>query len=155
MSGAGRDGADAQPPLLVLPEPDELLLAVSLELPLEPEEPLLDADGVELLLLEGWSLEELLELEGELELGVEDDDELPLLSFLFIARLPVDELDEPEGLVDGEDDAMPEEPDEPEEPDWDRRESLPRSQAESPKVAAIAAATAVRKNRFCSMSAIS
>jgi len=79
VSGAGRDGADAQPPLLVLPEPDELLLAVSLELPLEPEEPLLDADGVELLLLEGWSLEELLELEGELELGVEDDDELPLL----------------------------------------------------------------------------
>jgi hypothetical protein len=155
VSGAGRDGADAQPPLLVLPEPDELLLAVSLELPLEPEEPLLDADGVELLLLEGWSLEELLELEGELELGVEDDDELPLLSFLFIARLPVDELDEPEGLVDGEDDAMPDEPDEPDGPDWDRRESLPRSQAESPKVAAIAAATAVRKNRFCSMSAIS
>ena len=140
---------------MALPEPDELLLAVSLELPLEPEEPLLDADGVELLLLEGWSLEELLELEGELELGVEDDDELPLLSFLFIARLPVDELDEPEGLVDGEDDAMPDEPDEPDGPDWDRRESLPRSQAESPKVAAIAAATAVRKNRFCSMSAIS
>ena len=142
----------------MLLEPEALLLAVSLELPVEPVEPLLEADGVEPVpLLEGWSLDELeLLLEGELELGVLDD-ELPLLSLLFIARLPVEEPDdEPDGLVDGDDEAMPDdEPEEPEGLDWERRESLPRSQAESPKVAAIAAATAVRKNLFCSMSTIS
>jgi hypothetical protein len=150
-----REGA--QPPLLV-PVLLELLLAVSLE----PAEPLLEADGLlDPLLLEGWSLLELLELlEGELELGgVLEDEELPLLSLLFIARLPVDELDEPDGLVleFGEDEAMPEEeePEEPEGLDCERRESLPRSQAESPKVAASAAARAVRKNRFCTMSTIS
>jgi hypothetical protein len=136
---------------LVLPEPVELLLAVSLE----PELPLEEADGLEPLLLEGWSLLELLELlDGELELGVLED-ELPLLSLLFIARLPVDELDElPDGL-EGDDEAIPDEPDDPEGLDCERRESLPRSQAESPKLAAIAAATAVRKNLFCSMSTIS
>lgn len=131
----------------MLLEPVELLLAVSLD----PELPLEEADGLpEPLLLEGWSLDELeLLLEGELELGVLED-ELPPLS--FFARLPVEELDdEPDGL-DGDDDAMPDEPD---EPDCERRESLPRSQAESPKLAAIAAATAVRKNLFCSMSSIS
>lgn len=143
----------------MLPEP-ELLLAVEppVELPVEPEEPPLEADGLELLLpLEGWSLDELLELpDGELELGVLDDEE-PLLSLLFIARLPVDEPEEPDGLVleFGEDEAMPEEPEEPDEPDCESRESLPRSQAESAKVAASAAAAAVRKNRFCTMSTIS
>ena len=135
---------------------EPVLLAVELSLePVEPEaEPLPEADGVLELLLEGWSLDDELELlEGELELGVPDE-ELPLLSLLFIARLPVDDPEEPDGL-EGEDEAMPEEPEEPDEPDWERRESLPRSQAESPKVAAIAAATAVRKNLFCSMSTIS
>jgi hypothetical protein len=141
--------------LVLLLEPEGELLAVSLE-----PEPLLEdeADGDELEPLDDWSLE--VEGELELELGVLLEElelgELELLLSLFIARLPVDEPedDEPEGL-EGDEDAMPEEPDEPDEPDWDRRESLPRSQAESPKVAAIAAATAVRKNRFCSMSAIS
>jgi len=144
-----------QPPLLV-PVLLELLPAVSLE----PAEPLLEADGLpDPLPLEGWSLLELLALlEGEPEPGVLED-ELPLLSLLFIARLPVLELDEPDGLVleFGEDEAMPEEeePEEPEGLDCERRESLPRSQAESPKVAASAAARAVRKNRFCTMSTIS
>jgi hypothetical protein len=126
-----------------------LLLAVD-PVPLLPELPPLEDGVLELELpLEGWSLLELELLEGEL--GVLEDDELPLLSLLFIARLP-DEPDEPEGL--GEDDAMPEEPDEPDEP-CERRESLPRSQADSPNVVAKAAATAVRKNRLCTMSTIS
>ena len=135
-----------------------LLLAVE-PVSLEPELPLEDDGGV-LELLPDWSLLELLELEGEL-------DELPLLSFLFIAGLPLP-LAEPEGLVEpGDDDeAEPEldesgveratEPGVPDElPDCERRESLPRSQADSPKVAASAAATAVRKNFLCSMSTIS
>jgi hypothetical protein len=111
--------------------PLELLLAVEPVSLLLPEVPLF-----------GWSL---LELEGEPGM-LEDDDELPLLSFLFIARLPLD----PDGLL-GVEDAV--EPDEL--PDCERRESLPRSQADSPKVAARAAASAVRKNFFCSMSTIS
>jgi hypothetical protein len=116
------------------------------EVPLE-EDGLLELGLLELALpLEGWSLLELEPLD-EGELGVLEDDELPLLSFL--ARLP---LDEPDGL--GEDDAMPEEPDEPDDP-CERRESLPRSQADSPNVVAKAAATAVRKNRLCTMSTIS
>jgi hypothetical protein len=121
-----------------------------------PELPLED-DGVlllEPLLEDGWSLELLeLLLEGELELGVLDDDEEPLLSLLFIARLPLE--DEPEGLL-GDDEAIPDEPEDPDElPDCESRESLPRSQADSPKVAASAAARAVRKNFLCSMSTIS
>jgi hypothetical protein len=130
-----------------------LLLLPLLAEPLLPEAPL-EADGLlePELPLEGWSLLELLEL---LEGGVDEDEELPLLSLLFIARLP---LDEPDGLVlepEGDDDAMPDEPEDPDEPDCERRESLPRSQADSPNVAASAAATAVRKNRLCSMSTIS
>jgi hypothetical protein len=118
---------------LVLPEPEAPLPAV--ELSLEPEEPLED-DG-----------------DGELEPGAPELE--PPLS-LFIARLPVEEPDEPDGLVEfGDDEAMPDEPDAPDEPDCERRESLPRSQAESPRAAASAAANAVRKSFFCSMSTIS
>ena len=154
---AARDvQAGDQPPLLVL----LLLLAVepvvSLpELPLEDDGVLLLEPLAEPLPEEGWSLALLeLLLEGELELGgVLDEDEEALLSLLFIARLPLE--DEPEGLL-GEDEAIPDEPEDPDElPDWERRESLPRSQADSPKVAASAAARAVRKNFLCSMSTIS
>jgi hypothetical protein len=132
----------------LLDELDALLLGVLEEAPLE-----------------GWSvLELLLELDGA--------DGLPLLSLLFIARLPLP-LAEPDGLVvelgDEEDEeAEPElesgveratepgvEPDPDELPDDERRESLPRSQADSPKVAASAAAKAVRTNLLCSMSTIS
>ena len=130
--------------------PVELLLAVE-PVSLEPEVPLgLLEDEGELGELDGSLLELLLD-EGEP--GVLED-ALPLLSFLFIARLPL----EPEGLVDefGDDEAIPEEPEEPDElPDCESRESLPRSQAASPKVAASAAARAVRKNLFCTMSTIS
>jgi hypothetical protein len=136
--------------LLLADEPVSLLP----EVPLWPPED--DDEGVlllEPLLEEGWSLELLELLEGELELGVLDDDEEPLLSLLFIARLPLE--DEPEGLL-GEDEAIPDEPEDPDElPDCERRESLPRSQADSPNVAASAAARAVRKNFLCSMSTIS
>jgi hypothetical protein len=131
---------------LVLLEPDALLLALE---SLEPEAPLEDEGELGVL---DWSLLELLLEEGAP--GVLED-ALPLLSLLFIARLPVEELDEPDGLVDGDDEAMPDEPDEPDEPDCESRESLPRSQAESPKVAASAAARAVRTNLFCTMSTIS
>jgi hypothetical protein len=131
---------------LVPLEPEGVLLAVE-PVSLEPELPLEDEAEGEELELPDWSLL-LDDEEGELELGVLEL-ELPLS---FFARLPDDEPDdEPEGL-DGDDEAMP---DEPEEPDCERRESLPRSQAESAKLAAIAAAAAVRKNLFCSMSTIS
>jgi hypothetical protein len=131
--------------LVLLPE---LLLADEpLSLPEAPLLPLEDeADGLEPLELEGWSLLELPELlEGELGVLEDDDDALPLLS--FFARLPVE--------PDGDEDAMPDEPEDPDEPDWESRESLPRSQADRPNVAAIAAATAVRKNFLCSMSTVS
>jgi len=128
-------------------EPEGALLAVepvSLEPELPPED---EAEGEELELPD-WSL--LLDDE-EGELGVLEL-ELPPLS--FFARLPLDDDEEPDGLL-GDDEAMPDDPDEPDEPDCERRESLPRSQAERAKLAAIAAAAAVRKNLFCSMSTIS
>jgi hypothetical protein len=146
---------------LVLPEPLLAVEPVSLldELPLGGvlEEALPEP------LVEGWSLPELL-----LELDGEDGELLllPLLSLLFIARLP----EEPDGeLGDDEDEEAEPEPEsgleratepgvelDPDElPDCERRESLPRSQADSPKVAASAAAMAVRKNLLCSMSTIS
>jgi hypothetical protein len=119
---------------LGLLEPEALLLAAE---PL-PEVPLEDDDGG-VLELPDWSLLLDEDDDGELELGEELGVlELELLPLsLFIARLPVDE------------------PEEPDEPDCERRESLPRSQAESPKAAASAAASAVRNSFFCSMSTIS
>jgi hypothetical protein len=105
-------------------------------------------------LVEGWSLLELeLDEDGELEEGEDEDGDegeleelelalLSLLSLLFIARLPLPlDPDEP-GVLDVL-------------PDCERRESLPRSQADSPKVAASAAANAVRTNFLCTMSTIS